>query len=297
MQSQMKRCPRCQAVAELSAAFCADCGHQFRTQFDPNDRTQTFSPGQTAYSPNAPTNGPLDNTERAVSMGWTLVGLLFFYIATGVAGGLWWSAVAQHEQGDSSGTLETMTFFFFFLVSGSILSALTMRFRRLYLSSPGGVPHPDIHQRRGRFAVAGTLGILGLCVFAFYQMRADLARVQAANIPVVQRAPTAISEPIYPAPTLYPPPPVTPTPSPTPGLYSGIDSRRGQGPSPTAPDIPPPHDSFAPRVQPFRARPSLPPALPAPSGGMGGSGFGGAGNQGGGGMGMKGSPDDPNRRF
>lgn len=34
-EPQGKICPRCEAVAPLTAAFCQQCGHGFRTQFPP----------------------------------------------------------------------------------------------------------------------------------------------------------------------------------------------------------------------------------------------------------------------
>lgn len=45
-----KICPRCQAIAPLSAVFCQQCGHGFRTQFAPPP-TGPASPPQVAASP------------------------------------------------------------------------------------------------------------------------------------------------------------------------------------------------------------------------------------------------------
>ncbi|MFY9232829.1 MAG: hypothetical protein WAO58_00020 [Fimbriimonadaceae bacterium] len=42
MAMSMKACPTCGTNAPLDAGFCQKCGHQFRTSFSGQDRTQAF---------------------------------------------------------------------------------------------------------------------------------------------------------------------------------------------------------------------------------------------------------------
>lgn len=46
-----KRCPKCQTSTPLDTRFCRQCGHPFRTQFPPDDRTQMFHGPPTAAAP------------------------------------------------------------------------------------------------------------------------------------------------------------------------------------------------------------------------------------------------------
>jgi TM2 domain-containing membrane protein YozV len=59
-----KVCPNCQVATHLDAQFCANCGHQFQTQFTmPPNQTQAFygypHPGQYPYPYDRPDSNKL----------------------------------------------------------------------------------------------------------------------------------------------------------------------------------------------------------------------------------------------
>lgn len=53
--SGYKVCPKCGQAADLTNVYCVSCGHQYRTQFPPPDKTQMFAgtppPGGFAPAP------------------------------------------------------------------------------------------------------------------------------------------------------------------------------------------------------------------------------------------------------
>lgn len=172
-----KICPKCSQRSPLDAGFCGNCQHQFRTRFTPPaDQTIMAPPPMGApavsYNPVAAVSGPLDDTERSVSMTWTFIGC----VATGVVmlygtqkltiwtlAGLW-DLCAYWVLG--------------MLVSGSLFSFLVMRFRRLYLSMPGGVNDPrEVAARRRKFAVWSTSGIIFLALAGAAIAIVDVVRV------------------------------------------------------------------------------------------------------------------------
>lgn len=170
-----KICPRCKRPAPLDAAFCAGCGRQYKTNFSaPNDQTilgQASPPAPTPpqlgqvpptapnYTPSLVVNGPLDNTERNVSMTWTGVGLAVVSLV--FLGGVRY-LVEYLLKRDGA---EQFGYGLLYLVLwGWLLSFLQMRLRRLYLTAPDGAPVADILQRRSRFALISTIVFFGLIV-------------------------------------------------------------------------------------------------------------------------------------
>jgi len=81
--SDWKQCPRCQRATLLNETRCAACGHVFRTQFAPVDRTQQVPavapPAATTdhsrYAP--PSGGPMDAAEWQLSCFWLWTGIYF----------------------------------------------------------------------------------------------------------------------------------------------------------------------------------------------------------------------------
>lgn len=153
-----KLCPKCNQRAPLDAGFCVNCGHQFRTRFAaPADQTIMAPPPQAApapsYNPTAPISGPLDTTERSVSMAWTFIG------AVGM-GALMLFDVHQLTRLILMGFWEIAAYWGIgMLVLGSVFSFLLMRFRRLYLSTPGYTDPYAVAERRRRFSVNASIGI------------------------------------------------------------------------------------------------------------------------------------------
>lgn len=234
-QQVRKLCPRCQEPAATNAVACPACGHRYRTQFPADDRTRLDLAGEVAYSPAAPAHGPLDNTERAVSMVWTVIGLAFVFFVTA----FFWGALAQSvmdREGREAGQISGMMLAFNFtwaLVTSCILSFLVMRYRRLYLSAPGGAPHPQIAQRRAVFSVVASLGVFGLFALAYFQMQQLDADKRKEREPQVLAAP--------PMPTPTQPDPYTERFIPPPQMprYAPARPRMGGGGSDEWQQLPP----------------------------------------------------------
>lgn len=167
MSGSYKVCPRCQTPAPADAAQCASCGRVYRTTAPPPpvDQTQFFdAPPQAtpAYNPTVAAGGPLDTTERSVSMVWTVIGLVATaaFFAASVAGTVRVFMVPVPEGDTLSGYVRLGSLVWLLMV-GCLLSFLTMRLRRLYLAAPDGRPWADVAGRRARYAVGASL-LLGL---------------------------------------------------------------------------------------------------------------------------------------
>lgn len=178
-----KICPKCSQRAPLDATFCANCGHQFRTRFTPPaDQTIMAPPPQAApapsYNPAAPASGPLDTTERSVSMAWTFIG------AVGV------SAVMLYDVHQLTRLILLNLWDFAaywgigMLLLGSVFSFLLMRYRRLYLSTPGYTDPYLVAERRRRFSVNASIGIAFLAVAGVSICGLEIAREVAAQAEV-----------------------------------------------------------------------------------------------------------------
>jgi hypothetical protein len=76
LQSPRKICPRCKAVAELHAQFCASCGRQFQSQFPGSqpDRTQLVPPPPAPEW--APAYAPPPPARRSSAGAWIVIGVL-----------------------------------------------------------------------------------------------------------------------------------------------------------------------------------------------------------------------------
>lgn len=166
-----KICPRCQYRNNLTTSVCYMCGHQFRTRFNVPDQTQMDMPRDAMHRPRVPTSGPLDNTERAVSMVWTFIGIIFFYLLTAACLGTFLDDMHQRQVINDPSDKSTVYSMFWLLISGSVLSFFTMRFRRLLLSTPGNEDSLTRQRRSGVFAIIASLGIIGLFLLAFDHSR------------------------------------------------------------------------------------------------------------------------------
>src|SRR5262245_15775500 len=51
---QLKACPKCRSASRLEAPSCLNCGHQFRTQFVPDDRTRMIGAPEPTEAMGAP---------------------------------------------------------------------------------------------------------------------------------------------------------------------------------------------------------------------------------------------------
>ena len=133
-----KLCPKCKLQAPLDAPVCVQCGHHFRTQFNPPpNQTQAFQAPQTVqqapYVPSQPNmgqpmvaapDGPRDRTEWNAAVGW----LWFFAWLIGAVLYSWLRVIHT----DAFMTLDLM------LIVGlaALLTFVGMRIRRLYRFSP-----------------------------------------------------------------------------------------------------------------------------------------------------------------
>jgi hypothetical protein len=152
----------------LTAAVCDQCGHRFQTQFaaPPNQMQRPA----VQYHSSQPTNGPIDNTERAVALAWTCIGLLVVAL---VFVSSVHSLVTSLAPG--SGPFAGIAFFWLLIV-GAILSALTMRLRRLYISSPDIQSPYETARRRARFAVVASVAIVLLVLFGIFFPETPIAQ-------------------------------------------------------------------------------------------------------------------------
>jgi len=179
MSAQHKICPRCKQPALLDAAFCAGCGRQYRTNFAAtNDQTMLGTSGAPPppaapqyappayvppvvpnYTPTSAVGGPLDNTERNVSMTWTGVGLVMTALV--FLGSVRYLVEYLLKRDGAEQFGYSLLYLVFW---GWLLSFLQMRLRRLYLTAPDGAPAADILQRRRRFAAISTAVFFALVV-------------------------------------------------------------------------------------------------------------------------------------
>jgi lysylphosphatidylglycerol synthetase-like protein (DUF2156 family) len=74
---QQKRCPQCGLASPLLAKFCANCGHQFRTDF--TNRTQMISsPATLVAAPSTPSQS--EPVSPLVPLVLSLFALLFLFL-------------------------------------------------------------------------------------------------------------------------------------------------------------------------------------------------------------------------
>jgi hypothetical protein len=132
------------------------------------------------YNPNVVTNGPLDDTERNVSMVWTCVGT--------VAACLWILGTIRvlTEYVLAGSTSEIGYSMLSLLLSSWLLTFLIMRMRRLYLTAPGQFSPVEIQARRSRFSVSASVGIvllvlvgIGLSAAEVIEERQKQAKIEA----------------------------------------------------------------------------------------------------------------------
>ncbi len=291
MTMQMKGCPKCKQPNEIHAPQCGRCGHQFRTYFVPPDQTQMLSPQDVGRLPQDPAPvyhattslvGPLDNTERSVAFVWTCVGLflaaLFFVAALHGLADVFRKGAAETDRAN------TLVFgFLYTLLAGFILSGLTMRLRRLYLSAPGAQRTVETARRRAWFSVVASMVLVLLVV---------VGRL----LPEGERRPAALSpasgvRTVSPAPVIQPlnPPPSTASPEFTPNpadsfiadpppapVRPGLSEiPRTSRPENDSSGVPPPVTGFGMRSATPRARGFIGGGSLAPDNGGSGGGMGG----------------------
>ena len=275
MSQPHKICPRCKAPADLQVPQCRGCGRQFRTSFASDDQTMlggSLPPSVPTYSASSASGGPLDNTERNVSMVWTSIGLAFTSLWLLAIVSVLVKELAENETTDAVYSMLAL------IVSAWLLSFLLMRFRRLYLSSPSAFSPVEVAQRRGRFSVNASIGVTILAILAFgvgvlqvEQQRSEQAKVQAAQ----EKAASEIRQmlPDLPSSAIPDPTPLAPyTPPPSSGF--------GASPFPAQGIIPPPEPGgrfqppapvAGPSIRRFRdASPNTRFIPPGTHGGMGG---------------------------
>lgn len=283
--SQVKYCPRCKQSAALSAPACSGCGRAFKTQFaaPPDDRTMlgpaSLTPGVPNYAPTSAATGPLDATERSVSMVWTMVGIGVAALwILGSASAITASVVAEDWEAST------------YQVVGGILGAwlfsfLVMRLRRLFLTAPAAFNASEVARRRAAYSIGASLGVLallfaaaGVSVLRAGQLeaeRAEAARVAQQQKEEAERRADEIRRAIV-TPLMTPPPAFAPwTPpavapsAPLPGVSVTPLPSRDRFP---VLKIDPRHAAPGPSTPPWRD--VMPQQLPAPaakpSAGMGG---------------------------
>lgn len=197
--SQVKYCPRCKTPAALTASSCASCGRVFKTQFAPPDDDRTIlgpgvnvpaqpsaptisGPAVANYSPSIATGGPLDDTERNVSMLWTAIGLF---------ASVWWF-IGQMNAAIHMLYSEDLKSYAAYTILALIvpvfaISFLTMRLRRLYLAAPGQFSPTETTRRRVKFSLGASIGVVFLAMVSvgigFWQVgeEQEAARKKAAD--------------------------------------------------------------------------------------------------------------------
>src|SRR5438067_1017194 len=108
------------------------------------------------YSPSAAVSGPLDTTERAVGMAWTCLGMAAcaFFLHH-----LLWEFFRDLPRPGAQPSVAESLLLLWVIVAGAVLSFCVMRFRRLYLSTPGRWSPDEVMLRRRRFAVLSSVGL------------------------------------------------------------------------------------------------------------------------------------------
>jgi hypothetical protein len=117
VSSMQKVCPNCRTPAPIAAAFCGQCQHQFRTQFQGDQTVAMAPPPPPPTSPSARTttqlsttkagpqldyrkwnlvSQPMDSAERTHSFVWAALGAVLFALALISVSALWGWQVGLH---------------------------------------------------------------------------------------------------------------------------------------------------------------------------------------------------------
>jgi len=180
-------CPSCRSNNMPQSPDCYRCGAA-----KPPPAPPSYVPPQPAPAPPPPaaapiyyavnaSAGPLDDTERNVSMVWTAIGLVFAGLLCAAAVDMFTRYCLLPERGWWPGPYSIFAAGLF----AWLFSFLLMRFRRLYLAAPSGThPPEEILNRRARFSVIASFAILGVIVLgissACYEVYTAYVRTQEA---------------------------------------------------------------------------------------------------------------------